>query len=242
MKRMILILPVALAILSVIVLSGTLRTRRLIRIGTALAHAAVRYEQSGEEPRILVIGDSTAVGTGASTSSKSVAGLVGGLYPKAMIRNRGINGAKVADAIKQLRDESEKNWDVVIIHIGGNDTLRFTDLNTLRADFRELLALAKTYGKEVIHISTGSLGTAKLLPWSTRWIFTLRTRQTRSIFLEEGAQASIHSIDLFREPSNDPFAQEPETYYAADLFHPGDRGYADWFVKIRPVLENVFSS
>ena len=233
-------LIVCLSLLAV-ALNGFIRTRHLIAVGTNLAHKAIRYEQSGRSPRILIIGDSTAVGTGASESKKSLAGLVGQHYPTALIRNHGVNGAKVSQAIRQLEREPEKNWDIVILHIGGNDTVRFTNLSRLRADFHELLKRAKKHGHEVVHVSTGSLGTAQLLPWGSRWMFTLRTRQTRAIFLEEAQKLGIHTVDLFREKADDPFAQDAKTYYAADLFHPSDAGYADWFSRIQPVLDRLHS-
>src|SRR5665213_3447970 len=56
-------------------------------VGHRIAAQAVPYEQHPPNPAmyILVMGDSTAVGTGAATNTESIAGRLGARYPQADI-------------------------------------------------------------------------------------------------------------------------------------------------------------
>lgn len=71
------------------------------RVNTArvLAKASVPFEVRVKEVnrRVLVIGDSTGVGTGASNSADSVAGRIARDYPGTEIVNRAQDGAKGED-------------------------------------------------------------------------------------------------------------------------------------------------
>lgn len=232
---------VVLAALAVLIAWDIYETRRLIAIGVDLSKKAVPFSRSDSGPKILVVGDSTAVGTGASSGRTSLAGLLGAYYPSASITNLGVNGSKTRDLL--ARGDLEKGeFDLLVIHIGGNDTVRFTDLTELEKDIRLVLELAKKRAKHVVLVSTGNVGTARLLPFGTRWAFTIRTRQVRDIFMQASAEAGIMYVDLFRETVSDPFAHDPEKYYAADFFHPSDAGYADWFGLIRKQLPLELSS
>jgi len=43
-------------------------------------------------------------------------------------------------------------------------------------------------------------------------------------------------VNLFDEPKDDVFVQDPDTYVAADGLHPSSAGYGIWFAKLLPVL------
>lgn len=213
-------------------------TRRLIAIGTELANKAVPFSRKNGSQNILVLGDSTAVGTGASTSSTSLAGLLGSFYPSASIENRGVNGSKTRDLLKR-NDLRGDRYDLVMIHIGGNDTVRFTNLDELTKDIGTVIDNAKKHSDNIVIVSTGNVGTARLLPLGTRWLFTLRTKQVRDIFKKTAVEKEVTYVDLYREPNRDPFAMDPQKYYAADSFHPSDAGYADWFSLIKKELPDT---
>jgi len=86
-------------------------------------------------------------------------------------------------------------------------------------------------------MTSGNIGTAKLLPFGTRWFFTKRTRKVREIFMEAAETHSTPYVDIFREVKEDPFAQDPKRYYAKDIFHPSSEGYADWYTFVRMKLD-----
>lgn len=225
-------------VIAIFITYQVIRTRRYIAIGVELANAAIPYEQEGEGKRILIIGDSTAVGTGAHESAGSIAGLVGKKYPNAMIKNLGVNGAITKELIPRLEAE-EGHYDLLMIHIGGNDTRKFIDVQEVDTNLREILTLAKKKSDAITLTSTGNMGTAKLLPFGVRWLYERQTRKVREVFLQVASDFDVPYSDIFREPANDPFAQEPQTYYSADWFHPSSEGYKDWFVFIEDSIDKA---
>jgi lysophospholipase L1-like esterase len=46
------------------------------------------------------------------------------------------------------------------------------------------------------------------------------------------AEMGVTFVDLFRDPSEDPFVKEPKRYYCADGLHPSDEGYGLWFTTL----------
>lgn len=221
------------------VVAQYVRTRHYINTGIALANAAVRYEQHPANPtqRLLVIGDSTAVGTGASKPEMSTAGLIGENHPTTEIINRGVNGARVADLPPRFKEFNDHEFDVVLIQIGGNDIVRFTDWTELEQNLKLVLMEANRVGKQVLILHCGNFGTAKLFPFGTRWIFTQRTAKLRELYQRVVPDYQATYIDLWRLGNADPFAREPYKFYATDLFHPSDAGYADWYEHIKPLLQ-----
>lgn len=233
---------IILAIILLYVVYAFFRTRHFIAIGNGIADAAVKYEQHPENPtmHILTIGDSSVVGTGASKPEESVAGYLGAKYPTADITNIGVNGAKTMEIAPRLAGLNNKKFDLVLIHAGGNDIVRFTKLPEVEQSLQAIFQEAVKLSDNVIILHGGDVGTARLFPAGTRWIFSRRTFQVRDIFLRRTKEFGIHYIDLWRKDNNDPFFSDPERFYAADWFHPSSDGYKDWFDHIEPVLDKLF--
>jgi lysophospholipase L1-like esterase len=232
-----------LAILLVVFLVfQTIRTRHYISTGRSLADAAeetkVSKDPKNSSMSILMIGDSTVVGTGADTPPGSLAGLVSKKFPKARLVNLGVNGRRTSELIPTLRDHPEK-YDLIMVHTGGNDVVRFTDYIALETDLGTVLDLAKNRSDKIVLVASGNVGTALLLPFGSRWIFDKRTRAIRDIFIKVAKKKKILYVDLFREPDVDPFYSQPEIYYAADQFHPSSIGYSLWFERIEKGLDTT---
>lgn len=219
-----------------------LRTRHYISIGVGLAESAVAYEQhpdstmAGPTVRILTIGDSSVVGTGSSDPRYSVAGRLGTQYPTADISNLGVNGTRTHELLERLKSVQGEQYDLVLIHTGGNDIVHFTAFESIEADLRNVLDVATTLSDSVVVLHGGNIGSSKLFPAGTRWIFTYRTKKVREIFTRVSAEKQIYYVDLFREGQADPFVADPKKYYAADYFHPSADGYGDWYQLIAPVI------
>jgi len=85
---------------------------------------------------VLILGDSTGVGVGATRPEESVAGLFAADYPEADIVNVAASGARVTDAITQVRRCSEAGlcFDLALLHVGGVDVVADTPLRRLADD------------------------------------------------------------------------------------------------------------
>lgn len=242
MRIILLVLVIAVVLF---IVAQIVRTRHFIKVGENLVTETTPFAKSNSqaETRILMVGDSTAFGVGASSPEHSLAGLVAVKYPTAEIINVGVSGAKTGDALTQLEGIEDGSFDLVMLHIGGNDVVRFTSYKEFTNDLQELVALAERKGTHVLLTSTGNVGTVPLFPAGTRWIFGQRSQKVREIMMSLVAEkdpTTVRYTDLFRDRAIDPFALEPKKYYAADFFHPSDAGYADWFTFISAELD-VFS-
>lgn len=227
-------------LIAVIVIAGLFlfKTSELIwrfHQATRLARESVTFEAKGssERTQILFVGNSTGVGTGASQPLDSIAGRLYRDFPHITVVNRSRNGALAEDVLKQLDHDNNKVADIVIIQIGGNDILRFSDLNRLRDTIGAVLKKAGERGQHVIFVSTGNVGLAPVFFPPLNWIYTERTRDVRAVFIEVAAHLDIEYVDLFKERDEDPFLRDPNLYYAADYLHPGSEGYRLWYEELK---------
>ncbi len=206
-----------------------------VNTGRSLAEASAPFElrKKDAKRRVLVIGDSTGVGTGASDPADSIAGRIARDYPGTEIVNRAKDGARVADVPGELRDFRNGEFDLVLLQVGGNDIIRFTDLVNLRNSTTRVLRLAVDKGGKVIFMSTGNVGLAPVFFPPVNWIYSWRTQKARAIFMAVSKSEKVEYIDLFRVREEDPFSKDPATFYAADTLHPGSEGYRLWYEELK---------
>lgn len=229
------ILYAILTIIAIYIVLEYLKTSGLIRIGQQIAQKTEPFEREFNltNERILIIGDSTAYGTGASSPERSLAGLLGKRYPDTSILNEGVNGMRIHELKEALEELQNESFRLIQIHIGGNDIVHGTDVAVYKKDLSDVLQIANTMSSHIVLVTCGNVGTAPLLPFLSRWYFEKRTRMIREQSIEVAKQFHVDYVDLFHEKDEDPFAQDPKKYYAKDFFHPSDDGYAFWFESIR---------
>ena len=208
----------------------------LCRIGALFVSASRGYRMAGRSrpfqrelphcrARVLVIGDSTGVGTGAQCAEDSIAGLLAREFPDVAVTNHARNGAKAADAARQLANLPAGRFDVVFVHVGANDVMRATPLPQLEADITATLRAARERADTVIFMSAPNLGLCPAFFPPFSWLLTMRTRQAREMFIRISAQEGVTYIDLFRERDEDVFSREPSRYFASDRLHPTSERY-----------------
>ena len=156
---------------------GALGTALLLAAGTVawriglsieLTRRSRPFEQRPYSParRLLVVGDSTAVGTGASSTGRSLAGLIARDHPELLIENRARDGARFEQVAEQLA--AGGRFDIVLVQAGGNDVIRLRAEGALRADVERVADLARQRAGLVIFMPAGNVGNAPLFfpPWS----------------------------------------------------------------------------
>jgi len=239
-------------LLLLLALYQAVRMRVLIQRGKKLARSTVAFQRllPGARMRILIAGDSTAVGTGAARPEESVAGLFGRDNPDAEIVNVSGNGKRVGELLNELavkvrpfhrqgRTLDALTFQLIVLQIGANDIVYLTPLSQLRSDLNALLIRARELSPTVLVLHSGNIGAAPLFPWPLSAFYTARTREVRSLYQELAAQNDAHYVDLFRERGADVFLRDPVQYYASDLYHPSSAGYALWYRRIREVLDKL---
>jgi len=197
-----------------------LESAELVRLSSPLQRSPVQPTR-----RLLIIGDSTAVGTGATTPRASVAGLLGRQFPHLHIDNRARDGARFADLIEQL--DGDERFDWVIVMAGGNDVVRLRGLAALQADIERVLHRARQKADRVVLMPAGNVGNAPFFFPPVSWLMTWRSRRLHAIAREAASHHGAVFVNLFREAADDPFVQRPGLN-ARDGLHPSDAGYRVW--------------
>ena len=197
-----------------------------------LVRASTPFQRPLAQPgrRLLVVGDSTAVGTGASAPQHSLAGLLAQADPDLAVENRGADGATFADLPRQL--DGHGRVHTVLVQAGGNDVLRLRDLDTVRADIDAVLRAARQRADRVVLMPAGNVGNAPFFWPPVSWLMTGRARRLHRHARELAARHGAVYVNLFRERDDDPFVQQPELN-AADGLHPSDAGYRVWYAALR---------
>lgn len=205
-----------------------------LRMSAEIEGNTVPFEQHPENPtmRILVTGDSTAVGTGASRSEDSTAGRLGAIYPNADIENISENGLKIGELETKLRYLQGK-YDLIVIQIGANDIVRFTRLSFIEKKLDLILKNVTGRSEKVVVITSGNIGLAPLFKKPLSNLISNRTWHVRNIFMNRVREyPNALYADLYKEREDDIFIKDIERYYAKDHFHPSSDGYKVWFSAI----------
>lgn len=202
-----------------------------------LGNQSFSAQPSDDQRHILVVGGSTAFGTGAECADDSVAGRIAREFPFTQIENHSARGAVVADLCMQLREAKRQVFDLVLIQVGSNDALNLNRLRTLRDDIANALGASTALGTRVALLSTPDLGAAPAIPWPLSYLFTVRSRSINEIFEAMACIKGAQYVDLRTTISgSDPFIESPGLYYAPDGLHPSSEGYGAWYERLRAAL------
>ncbi len=223
----------ALVVLLIIVaylIYNTLRISYARSIGFAAVEKATAYQRAEGSKKILVIGDSTAVGVGASTPAGSTAGLFASKYPSFAVENRAVSGAKLEGARQQLREAGER-YDRILIQAGANDVIYGTRASDARSSLVKLFAEARAKSNSVTYLCCGNVGRVPVFFWPLSTYMTYRAHA----YLEEAQKVAkengVTFVNLWFPPESDPFEKD-KSLYAPDGLHLSDGGYKVWFSEI----------
>lgn len=204
-----------------------LQFARCVRVYDELARVSSAFEcrAATGRPRVLFVGDSVAVGCGATRPEDSIEGLIAQDFPDVTIVNRARNGARTAEAIAQLEAEGDAKYDLILITVGTNDILKRTAFETLPAQIDTVLQEARQRSDCVICTTSPNIGLVPMFFAPLSWWLTLRSRQLRDLFAEAANQHGAHYVNFFHPRSTDPFLREAQRYYAPDRVHPSTDCY-----------------
>ena len=187
---------------------------------------AQRFERplADASRRILIVGDSTAVGLGTLNGEDSIAGRLARDFPHASIENRAVLGARVACVLGQLAEPGGP-FDAIIIAAGGNDVIRGTPHERLRAALTDVIQRARALAPLVIVVNSGNVGGAPLFCWPLNMLLSRRSLRVRRVFAQACRQLRAQFVNLTFVPERDRFARQPGLYFAEDGLHPSSAAY-----------------
>lgn len=195
------------------------------KIGKLPAHSEFLALKNRETiANLLIIGESTAAGVGASRKEKTYAYQIYQLLLKDFsVYNLGKNGLK-ADRLKRLlvhgKQELPSPFHSAIVLIGANDCFKFTPPSKFRRELKDFFQLLEqTYEiRKIIVPSIPPVNQFPALPSVIRfflgWHRNMLVREIKSLVQE--------NKKLVYKPINPNF---PKEFFAADGIHPSDLGY-----------------
>ncbi len=198
-----------------------LQARALRRRTPGMAPAAPRAggSRAPEATRLLVLGDSTAVGTGVEQMQDAVAGQVARRLPGAVAwRSVGENGATSGEVLRDhLADAVAHPAGFAIVLVGWNDALRLRPAASYARDLGAILAAlrARNPGAGVIVVGPPAFGDFAVLPQPLRAALGSQARGLARVAERVAAEHRALFVAGFDGAS-----------VATDGFHPDAAGYA----------------
>ena len=181
---------------------------------------------------ILVVGDSTAVGTGAQSPQDSLAGRLARDFPHSKIVNLAANGSLTRNVLEQLEKREGECFDMIFISTGGNDIWHFSRISKLKRDLEKILILAKEMSRgRVFLLLYNNIGDAPAFSFLTRDFLKKRGEKVHAVFKEVSSKHGVPYIELFTEEERNPFldSETQKVLFAADGIHPSGDGYRYWY-------------
>ena len=187
---------------------------------------------------ILILGDSTGVGVGATRPEESIAGLLAADYPDADIINVAVSGTRVAGAMAQARTclAASLHFDLALLHVGGNDVVADTPLHQLADDCDALLEQLARVAARTVWMAPPDLGLAPLFPRPYAWVMAARSRAAAKVFAAAAARHNAVFVD-FSAPAHAAYLRKRRReHFAIDGFHPNSASYKYGYATARQLL------
>ncbi len=184
---------------------------------------------SGEERRLLAVGDSIIAGVGAATLANALVGRTAAtLAERTACRvgweALGRTGATSASLLRSLPEQlPEGPFDYLIVSVGVNDLTRIETRRVFRRQLEQLLALLRGRYPDarIAFAGVPPLGLFPLLPQPLRAVFGLRARSFDQVMRDvlQSAPAAVHvPVDFEFRPGA----------FSEDGFHPSEESYVEF--------------
>jgi len=187
--------------------------------------------------KILILGDSTALGTGTKNNEGSTAGRLNAIYPEASLTNRAVKGLRLQGLLELLdKTEPTEHFDIILVQIGANDIIRMTKMGDIEKKAHEVIVRLKKQTDKLIILHSGNVGDARIFPIYIKPTIKKRSYEVREIYKKLANTPGVHYVDLIYAPSDKLLRDFPRTYYSADFLHLNEAGYGLWFDEIKKAL------
>ncbi len=195
----------------------------------------------GKAVRIVALGDSLALGQGASAPRD---GFVFRSYlavrarrPGSRIDSFAMGGSTAADVLRlQVPRLAGPSADAVIVCVGGNDVVRRTSPATFASTYARLAARVRTLQPHAAIVCCGvpDVGTSPLFTGFERLAVASLARVDDRAVRTAAARIGATFVDLF--DATDRAQHDVDRFLSEDRFHPSDAGYRALAAVLTPAL------
>ncbi|TYB46422.1 SGNH/GDSL hydrolase family protein [Actinomadura chibensis] len=228
--------PLTLIPLAPVLLVQAWRTaRRTPRLDPAAGdeHGFARAAGTGGQGpayRVVVIGESTAVGVGASRHAEALPGFLAEALRDRLRRGvawsvsgeSGATARRVATGL--VPPPGDDRTDLVVLAVGINDLIRRRPLRRWAADLADLLGVlrGRYAGATLVVAGMPPVHRFPAVPQPLRLVLGARARAMDRIMRDTArAAGAVHA------PMDEAMARD-RALFAADGFHPSPAGYRAW--------------
>jgi lysophospholipase L1-like esterase len=211
----------------------------------AVSQRATAFPAAPAALRIVVLGDSLALGTGASDPAN---GLTFRIYralaagrPGSEITNFAIGGTRASDVRRlEIGSLDPRATDLVLLVVGGNDVVRRTPAAAFAREYRALLAAIRTRvpGATVVAFGVPDVSRSPLFADSRAKTEALSRGDDAAVRRAAAANRAAF-VDLFGYTHGEATSDE---FFSSDDFHPSDAGYARLAAFALPVVTRALAS
>ncbi len=208
---------------------------RFLKTFFLIASVTPYEKEVTDAPAILILGDSTGYGTGADKSTDSIAGRIGRDSPSYSIKNNSKNGRTIGGLVS-VAETLEGDYALILLQIGGNDILQKRSKEEVKKELITIIGSLTKRTEHIVMMSAGNVGGAPVFSGAEAQVYEELTREFRAMFLDVAEGTPLTYVDLFKEPAEDQFIDDPDTYLSIDGLHPSSTGYGLWYESLYPVL------
>lgn len=234
------LLGLAIASSGLLAIEGLLATRRSFLPADSAPPVEGTFKPTGQSigsVKLTLIGDSTAAGVGATTTTGTVGGhLADGLALRGFdvqLTSVAISGSRVSDLGPQVSRALLSHPEVALILIGANDATHLTRKAAIETHLGEAIRRLQSAGAKVVVGTCPDMGAAdaflpplrQVVAWEGRRI----GRMERAVV--EATGAAVVDIGAHTGPQ---FRHDRDRYLSTDRFHPSDDGYGLWSDALLP--------
>lgn len=202
---------------------------------TNKASSKFTHIQHKPERKALFIGDSLTHGTGASSPSKSIAGLYSQDSPECSVYNESVNNITTKNLLEVIEEKMSRvgEVDTVILSVGSNDAIKFRSMKNIHKRLEEILDKLEPYSRDIYVFTPTKPGRSPAL---IKYLVYARLNKFRHI-VESAAnsRSRVYHIDMWG--SGDAILAEPSKYFVSDSIHLSDAGQEFWYEELKKNLQ-----
>ncbi|WP_405220335.1 SGNH/GDSL hydrolase family protein [Lentisalinibacter sediminis] len=207
-----------------------------VQPGTAAGNVTGILSEDETPLRLLVVGESTAVGVGATRPEAALAPRLAEVLHREQDRpvswqvvgENGIRAGGLAQKLRRHRDLLAA--DVAVVLLGANDTSGLSSVGRWRRDLASVLSLLGERCERIFVAPVPPFHLFRLLPYPLRWLLG-----HRGLALCDARRALARPGRVIVMEGEFP---RERRYLATDGYHPSDVAYATWANQIAEVIKN----
>lgn len=191
----------------------------------------------------VALGDSTAVGVGASR---------GGGYPERLasrLRNDGLpvgltnlgqSGARIRDVFTgQVKRAVATQPTLVTLGVGTNDLWRGTAVEDFQEELDRIARRLKQTGAPLVVVNLADMALAPVAKLVPSALYEGRIEPFNAAMAEVARAHGLHLVDLY-SASKEMIPHNPH-FFCHDGFHPSEQGYEEWADLLLPTVRTLVS-